>query len=129
MDAMSEKVYDTLLKPVIPFVRGDRIGILSHGPLGRLPFASMRYVKAYLVDGFSIFYLKHASMLTQAIGPVLIDLWPVDEKPKALLMEYLYKNLEKNKNYADALRAAQNEMIQAGFSPKDWAATIVVNRP
>jgi CHAT domain-containing protein len=60
---------------------------------------------------------------------VLIDLWPVDEKPKAVLMEYLYKNLEKNKNYADALRAAQNEMIQAGFSPKDWAATIVVNRP
>lgn len=129
MDAISEKVYDVLLKPVIPFVRGDRIGVISHGPLDRLAFASMRYVKAYLVDGFSIFYLRHASMLTQNIGPALIALWPVDEKPRTVLMEHFYKNLEKNKNYADALRAAQNEMIQAGFSPKDWAATIVLGRP
>ncbi len=129
MDVMSEKVYDALLKPVIPFVHGDRIGVLPHGPLERLPFASMRYVKAYLVDGFSIFYLKHAGMMTQDLTPVLMSLWSVDDKPKAVLMDYLYKNLEKNKNYADALRAAQNEMIQAGFGPSDWAAMIVLGRP
>jgi len=32
----------------------------------------MRYVKAYLVDGFTIFYLPHAGMIKQALPKKLI---------------------------------------------------------
>ena len=60
---LSEKIYDTFLKPVIPFVKGDRIGFIPHGPLYYLPFAAMSYKGQYLVDGFSIFYLPGAGVL------------------------------------------------------------------
>ncbi len=62
-DTLGEKVYDTFLKPVIPFVYGDRVGFVSHGTLHNLPFAAMRYVKSYLVDGFSIFQVPHTGIL------------------------------------------------------------------
>ncbi len=60
---LSEKVYDVFLKPVIPFVSGDRICFIPHGPLYYLPFAAMSYKGQYLVDGFSIFYLPGAGVL------------------------------------------------------------------
>ena len=63
VDHLSEQAYDWLLKPVIPFVRGDQMGIIPHGPLYFFPFASMRYMKAYLTEGFSISYLPHAGMM------------------------------------------------------------------
>jgi CHAT domain-containing protein len=61
--ALSEKIYDTFLKPVIPFVKGDRIGFIPHGALYYLPFAAMSYKGQYLIDGFSIFHLPGAGML------------------------------------------------------------------
>lgn len=63
MYALSEKVYETFLKPVIPFVTGDRIGFIPHGSLFYLPFAAMSYKRQYLIDGFSIFYLPGAGVL------------------------------------------------------------------
>ncbi|PKN71539.1 MAG: hypothetical protein CVU54_00515 [Deltaproteobacteria bacterium HGW-Deltaproteobacteria-12] len=60
---LSEKVYDVFLKPVIPFVSGDRICFVPHGPLYYLPFAAMSYKGQYLVDGFSMFYLPGAGVL------------------------------------------------------------------
>ena len=62
-DALAEKLYDTFLKPVIPFVYGDRVGFVPHGSLYNLPFASMRYARSYLVEGFTIFHLSHAGLL------------------------------------------------------------------
>jgi CHAT domain-containing protein len=62
-DVLSEKIYDNFLKPLIPFVKGDRIGFIPHGPLYYLPFAAMSYKGQYLVDGFSIFYLPGAGVL------------------------------------------------------------------
>ena len=62
-DSLSEKVYDIFLRPVIPFVSGDRIGFIPHGSLYYLPFAAMSYKGQYLVDGFSIFYLPNAGVL------------------------------------------------------------------
>jgi CHAT domain-containing protein len=62
-ETISEKVYETFLKPVIPFVSGDCIGFIPHGPLHYLPFAAMSYKGQYLVDGFSIFYLPGAGLL------------------------------------------------------------------
>ncbi|MBP7765862.1 MAG: CHAT domain-containing protein [Syntrophaceae bacterium] len=62
-DALGEKVYDALLKPVIPFVHGDRIGVVPDETLYNLPLAAMRYVKSYLVDGFTLFQLPHTGLL------------------------------------------------------------------
>jgi len=62
-ESFSEKIYDILLKPVINFVSGDRIGFIPHGPLYWLPFAAMSSKGQYLVDGFSIFYLPNAGMI------------------------------------------------------------------
>lgn len=266
-NVVSEKVYDLFLKRVIPFVSGDRIGIVPHGTLHNLPFASMRYVQSYLVDGFSLFYLPHAGMIKQALsktampdtrkrlvfaGPlpapeepparpseteilkglfpradflagengskaslqkltafydwihlaavcslvedapldsglhlaatgdrkewldvrdivrlrlkgrtavlsscrikgdwsatgagitalasgwlyavspsVITSLWHVDEKTRAAWTEIFYRHLEQNGRPADALRAAQNEMIQKGYGSYEWGAFILIGR-
>lgn len=268
-DALAEKVYDTFLKPVIPFVYGDRVGFVPHGTLYNMPFASMRYVKSYLVDGFTVFHLPHAGMLKPlltkkpeprakqaiifadaqcvekkrpvmrageemdmlkrmfpqadyfvkddsskdylkkitgsydiihfvlngyptgeapldsclllaankqrrgclsvrdifrlqlsgratvfgacgmegdlsvkgegmsawvsawlyAVSPqVVAQLWEVEDKSRAALIGLFYKNLEKSGSAADALRAAQNGMIQMGYGPADWAAFILTGR-
>jgi len=39
-----------------------------------------------------------------------------------------YKNLEQNGRMGDALRATQNEMIQKGYGPHEWAAFILIGR-
>jgi CHAT domain-containing protein len=62
-EEISEKVYEIFLKPVIPFVSGDWIGFIPHGPLCYLPFAAMSYKGQYLADSFSIFYLPWAGVL------------------------------------------------------------------
>ena len=265
-DALAEKLYNTFLKPVIPFVYGDRVGFVPHGTLYNLPFASMRYARSYLVDGFTIFHLSHAGLLKHlpakkpmpgvkkaiiladspcvekqptvarageeikvlkkifpqadyfvqdasskdylqkltgdydiihfilncyltdetpldsclppaatetrhgclsirdifrlqlsgrtavlsacravrglsskgagmpaltsawlyAVSPsVMTQLWEVEDKSKAALMGMFYKNLGKSGSAADALRAAQNGMIQRGYGPSDWAAFII----
>lgn len=268
-NALSEKVYDAFLKPVIPFVYGDRVGFVPHGALCNLSFASMRYIKSYLVDGFTIFYLPHAGMINPmlsenlmpktkkvlifadpqciekqqpvrragqememlkkifpqadyyvaantsranmqkstgiydiihfasdcylmketvldsglllpatgqhsgclnvrdivrlqftgrmtvlndcrtergvsstdagmlslvnawlyAVSPsVVTSLWRVEEKSKAAWVGMFYKNLEKSGNIAEALQAAQNEMIQKGYGPSEWAAFKLTGR-
>jgi len=72
-DVRAEQIYETFLKPVIPFVSGDRVGFVPHGVLSNLPFAAMRYVKSYLVDGFTVFSLPHAGLVRRqtARKPVL----------------------------------------------------------
>ena len=268
-DALAEKLYDTFLKPVIPFVYGDQVGFVPHRTLYNLPFASMRYMRSYLVDGFTIFHLPHSGLLKQllpkksmpgvakviiladspcvekqqlvahageemdalkrifpqadyvvrddsvkdclpkltgsydaihlvlncyltdeapldsclppvatkqrqgclsvhdifrlqlsgraavlsacrsvrglslngagmsvltsawlyAVSPsVITQLWEVEDKSKAALMGMFYKNLEKSDSTADALRAAQNGMIQMGYGPSDWAAFIMTGQ-
>ena len=265
-NALAEKLYDTFLKPVIPFVYGDRLGFVPQGALYNLPFASMRYARSYLVEGFTMFHLPHVGLLKHlpakkpmpgakkaiilvdspcvgkqptvarageeikmlkkifpqadyvaqdasssdylqkltggydiihfvlncyltdetpldsclppaatearhgclssrdifrlqlsgrtavlsacravrglsskgtgvpaltsawlyAVSPsVMTQLWEVEDKSKAALMEMFYKNLGKSGSAADALRAAQNGMIQRGYGPSDWAAFII----
>lgn len=267
-NAFSEKVYDAFLKPTIPFVSGDRMIIAPHGALYHLPFASMRYVKAYLVDGFTISYLPNAGMLKRipsqrampqakkvavfanpqrverqqpvaraeaelsilkkvfpqadyyvsanaskanlqnlpdtydlihfaaecyfneetplesglllaatgqgnghlsvhdivrlqvggramvlsdcrtrnglpststgagvlamtgawlyAVSPsVITSLWRIEDKSRAAMVGLFYKNLAKSGNMGDSLKLAQNEMIQMGYGPSDWAAFVL----
>jgi len=263
VNALSERVYDLFLKRVVPFVYGDRLGIVPHGTLYNLPFASMRYVKSYLVDGFSLFHLPHAGMLKQVLSKklmpetgkklifaeppqmkkqptvqtaerdilkrlfpqadyfaadnaskadlqkltdsydmihlaadcnlteeapldsglrwnatewldvrdmvrlqlkgnaavlsgcqikkglsatgagvpaltsawlytvspsVVASLWRIEDKARAVWVEMFYKNLEQNGRMGDALRATQNEMIQKGYGPHEWAAFILIGR-
>jgi len=65
--ALSSVVYDTLLKPVMMFVSGDRLGIVAHDVLHYLPFAASSYRGKYLAEGFSIFYLPHLSALKNTV--------------------------------------------------------------
>ena len=60
---LAEKIYETFLKPVIPFVSGDRLCFIPHGVLHYLPFAAMKYKGQYLVEGFSLFQLPGAGLL------------------------------------------------------------------
>jgi len=268
IDSLSEKAYDTFLKPVIPFIHGDRIIFIPHGALCQFSFATMRYMKSYLADVFSILYLPHAGMINRpmsktaasvrkqalivagvnpevesvpdrtvtrlealkriypqadyvtpsgnpkealkkqsgyyniihftaecylssgsplgsgfllssktgqggylsiadllglsvqgrvsvidtclkdnvqisssssqavliesllysASSAVVIPLWRVDEKSGFLFWEYFQKHLDKSDDVADALKTAQNEMIQSGIGPSDWAPFILFGR-
>lgn len=65
---LSRQVYDVILKPIIPFVSGDRIGFIPHDSLYYLPFAAMNYKGQFLVDAFSIFYLPNTAVFKYAMG-------------------------------------------------------------
>lgn len=62
-ESLSRKAYDLLLKRVIPFVSGDRIGFIPDDCLAYFPFAAMNYRGKYIVEGFSLFHLPWAGML------------------------------------------------------------------
>ena len=66
-ESLSRRVYDLLLKPVIPFVSGDRIGFIPDDCLRYLPFAAMNYRGKFLAEGFSIFYLPTAALLADVV--------------------------------------------------------------
>jgi len=67
-ESLSRKVYDLLLKPVIPFVSGERIGFIPDDALVYLPFAAMNYRGKFLAEGFSIFQLPAADLFGSAMG-------------------------------------------------------------
>lgn len=69
---LSQQIYDIILKPIIPFVSGDRIGFIPHDSLYYLPFAAMSYKGQFLVDAFSIFYLPNAGVFKYAMGKPLL---------------------------------------------------------
>ncbi len=68
MESISRKAYDLLLKPVIPFVSGERIGFIPDDALVYLPFAAMNYRGKFLAEGFSIFQLPSADLFGRAMG-------------------------------------------------------------
>ncbi|MBW2219862.1 MAG: tetratricopeptide repeat protein, partial [Deltaproteobacteria bacterium] len=59
----SQSLYNTLIAGVIPHL-GDvkKLGIIPHGSLHYLSFATLFNGKTYLVDDFSLFYLPSASI-------------------------------------------------------------------
>lgn len=68
IDLLSRKAYDLLLKPIIPFVSGERIGFIPDDALSYLPFAALRYRGKILAEGFSLFHLSGAGLLQQLLG-------------------------------------------------------------
>ena len=67
-ERIARKAYNLLLKPVIPFVSGERIGFIPDDALVYLPFAAMKYRGKFLAEGFSIFQLPAADLLGGAVG-------------------------------------------------------------
>jgi CHAT domain-containing protein len=67
-ESLSRKAYDLLLKQIIPFVSGERIGFIPDDCLGYFPFAAMNYRGKVIVEGFSIFHLPTAGMLEQVMA-------------------------------------------------------------
>jgi CHAT domain-containing protein len=67
-DTFSRKAYDLLLKPIIPFVSGERIGFIPDDALVYLPFAALSYRGKFLAEGFTIFHLPEAALLGQVLG-------------------------------------------------------------
>lgn len=61
-EGISRKAYDLLLKPVIPFVSGERIGFIPDDALVYLPFSALNYRGKFLTEGFSIFQIPSADL-------------------------------------------------------------------
>jgi CHAT domain-containing protein len=66
-ESLSRKAYDLLLKPVIPFISGERIGFIPDDCLLYFPFAAMNYRGKFLLEGFSLFHLSGPGLLEQAM--------------------------------------------------------------
>ena len=63
-DTVASDVYDMILEPLEPFIENiSNLGIIAHGPLQYLPFASLPYKNQYLIDHFALFHLEHPSMM------------------------------------------------------------------
>jgi CHAT domain-containing protein len=63
INILSQRIYEVTLKPIIPFVSGDRIGFIPHDSLYYFPFTAMSYKGQFLVEAFSIFYLPNTGVL------------------------------------------------------------------
>jgi CHAT domain-containing protein len=67
-ERISRKAYDLLLKPVIAFVSGERIGFIPDDSLIYFPFAAMSYRGKFLVEGFPLFQLSGAGLFEQVMS-------------------------------------------------------------
>lgn len=64
MDEVSSRLYDILIKPIAPFIEGAKyIGIIPHGALHYLSFASLKNDAGYFIEQQPIFYSPSASVL------------------------------------------------------------------
>jgi CHAT domain-containing protein len=60
----SRDLYARLIEPLLPELAGVRtLGIIPHGPLHYLSFATLGDQEGYLVESFPLFYLPSASVL------------------------------------------------------------------
>lgn len=56
------------------------------------------------------------------------SLWSVDDESTQELMTEFYRNLKQDHSIADALRAAQLHLLEAGHAPFHWAAFGVIGK-
>ena len=66
-ERLSRRAYDLLLKPIIPFVSGERIGFIPDDALFYIPFAAMSYRGRFLAEGFTIFHLPAADLFGEIV--------------------------------------------------------------
>ncbi len=64
IDKLSEELYQTLIQPVIHYIRDVHyLGIIPHGQLHYLSFGTLADGNEYLIDKYAFFYLPSASVL------------------------------------------------------------------
>ncbi|MFZ4441270.1 MAG: CHAT domain-containing protein, partial [Syntrophales bacterium] len=56
---------------------------------------------------------------------VISTLWLSDDREAAHFMELFYRQLDRKKSFADALRAAQIHLLREGQWPDVWAAFVL----
>ena len=56
---------------------------------------------------------------------IVMSLWSVDDQATKELMTSFYQEMKKNKNYAEALKAAKLKMIEENRHPFYWGAFVV----
>jgi CHAT domain-containing protein len=68
--ALLARLYDVLLRPVAEWVDGyERLVIVPHGLLHRVPFAALHDGEAYLIERFEVALAPSASSLTFCLRP------------------------------------------------------------
>jgi CHAT domain-containing protein len=108
-ESLSRRVYDLLLKPVIPFVSGDRIGFIPDDCLRYLPFAAMNYRGKFLTEGFSLFYLPAAALLADVVtekahsGLRILAFGNPDLEDETLDLHYAVEELKRIRKQGDTI--------------------------
>lgn len=59
----SQKTYQQLIQPVLPFIQNQKLIIVPHGVLHHLPFNALSTGSEYLIDKYNIRILPSASVL------------------------------------------------------------------
>ncbi|MBP7688178.1 MAG: CHAT domain-containing protein [Thermoflexales bacterium] len=60
---------------------------------------------------------------------VIASLWPVEDAATAELMRHVHAGLTSGQTATHALHAAQQILIEAGYTPYQWAAFVVIGAP
>lgn len=113
-ERIARRAYDLLLKPVIPFVSGDRIGFIPDDALAYLPFAAMSYRGKSLVEGFSIFQLPEADLFGGAMegrgprGMRILAFGDPDLEDEALDLHHAPRELEQIRKRIGSASLLQN---------------------
>lgn len=63
-ERISQSLYNRLIAPVAPLLKGNKLTVVAHGALHYLPFAALSDGRAYLVDKFAMRSLPSASVLS-----------------------------------------------------------------
>jgi CHAT domain-containing protein len=82
------------------------------------------------VRGEGLVSLSRAFIHSGARG-VVASIWAVEDRQTARLMPFMYESLRSGASPAEALRAAQIRMIQAGgasAAPGSWAGFVVMGQ-
>lgn len=59
----SGKLYDRLVKPLLPYMKTPRLIIVSHGALHYLPFSALGNKGGFLIDHYGLSHLPSASII------------------------------------------------------------------
>jgi CHAT domain-containing protein len=62
-ETLSQKLYETLLHPIAPFLTGTKVSVVPHDALYYLPFAALKNQGKYLAESFSLSYLPSVRVL------------------------------------------------------------------
>src|SRR5206468_9876309 len=68
--ALLRRMYDALVGPIAPWLADyERLVIVPHGPLHRIPFAALHDGQGYLIERFEVVLAPSASSLTFCLRP------------------------------------------------------------